>query len=289
MIVGMMLLGSSVYAAVLNSRMAKRLFQIGIMTLFVGGYTVLDVMMVSFTDELLVMRTYGGQLCLMLGIYFGGIIVCDAIKGKYKKVAEAVIGISGIINMLMIAVVISGKVLLYDTRIVWECSQCIVSLMLILFCLLEIKEEKEKRTELLTYVLIHTAVLLDFTGVGYHMFYSGICFKVSSVIMLLIILIRGAKQVVMDHQASIKNQKIKAELENSRITVMLSQIQPLVENAVKHGVGFTEGEYADDGSTHVGLENIRKRLNMMINAELQMESKIGEGTKACIVIPKRRD
>ena len=407
LIVGMMLLGSSVYAAVLKSRMAKRLFQIGIMTLFVGGYTVLDVMMVSFTDELLVMRTYGGQLCRMLGIYFVGIIVCDAIKGKYKKVAEAVIGVSGIINMLIIAVVISGKVLLYDTRIVWECSQCIVSLMLILFCLLEIKKEKEKRTELLTYVLIHTAVLLDFTGVGYHMFYSGICFKVSSVIMLLIILIRGAKQVVMDHQASIKNQKIKAELENSRITVMLSQIQPhflynsltsvmdlcdsnpkqakaaiadfadylrgnlsslktenlisfgtelehietylrleklrfmdeleivydiqskdfmlpalsvqpLVENAVKHGVGkkvgggtvtihtseteneyiicvtddgvgFTEGEYADDGSTHVGLENIRKRLNMMIHAELQMESKIGEGTKACIVIPKRRD
>ena len=30
----------------------------------------------------------------------------------------------------------------------------------------------------------------------------------------------------MDHQASIKNKKIKEELENSRITVMLSQIQP---------------------------------------------------------------
>ena len=407
LIVGIMLLGSSVYASGLKSRMTNRLFKIGIMTLLIGGYTLLDVMMVYFTDELLVVRTYGGQLCLMLGVYFLGLNVCDAITEKPKKLAEIVMGASGIINMLIIAVVISGKALLYDTRIVWECSQCIVSLMLILFCLLEIKKEKEKRTELLTYVLIHTAVLLDFIGVGYHMFYSGICFKVSSVIMLLIILIRGAKQVVMDHQASIKNQKIKAELENSRITVMLSQIQPhflynsltsvmdlcdsnpkqakaaiadfadylrgnlsslkteslisfgtelehietylrleklrfmdeleivydiqskdfmlpalsvqpLVENAVKHGVGkkigggtvtihtsetedeyiicvtddgvgFTEGEYADDGSTHVGLENIRKRLDMMIHAELQMESKIGEGTKACIVIPKRRD
>ena len=137
-----------------------------------------------------------------------------------------VIGVSGIINMLMIAIVISGKVLLYDTRIVWECSQCIVSLMLIILCLLEIKKEKKKRTELITYIFIHTAVLLDFIGVGYHMYYSGICFKVSSMIMLLIMLLRGAKQVFMDHQAVIKNQKIKAELENSRITVMLSQIQP---------------------------------------------------------------
>jgi sensor histidine kinase YesM len=95
-------------------------------------------------------------------------------------------------------------------------------------------------------------------------------------------------------------------------------VQPLVENAVKHGVGkkigggtvtihtseteneyiicvtddgvgFTEGEYADDGGTHVGIENIKKRLDMMINARLEIESKKGIGTKACILIPKRRD
>ena len=407
LIVGIMLLGSSVYAAVLKSKISNRLFKIGIMTLFMGGYTILDMMMVYFTDELLVMRTYGGQLCLMLGVYFVGILVCDAIKGKYKKVVELVIGVSGIINILIIAVVISGKVLLYDTRIVWGCSQFIVSMILITFCLLELKKEKEKRIELITYVLIHIAILLDFIGVGYHMYYSGICFKVSSVIMLLIIFFQGVKQVIVDHQASIKNKKMKAELENSRITVMLSQIQPhflynslttvmdlcdrdpkqakaaiadfagylrgnlsslkvenlisfgtelehiekylrleklrfqdelevvydiqtrdfmlpalsvqpLVENAVKHGVGqkigggtvtinttetedeyiicvtddgvgFTEGEYSDDGGTHVGIENIKKRLDMMINARLEIESKTGEGTKACILIPKRRD
>ena len=378
LIVGIMLLGSSAYATVMKSKMAGRLFKIGIMILFVGGYTVLDVMMLYFTDELLVMRTYGGQLCLMLGVYFGGIIACDAIKEKYKKVAEMVMGVSGIINILIIAVVISGKVLVYDTKIVWECSQCIISLILIILCIITLKKEKKKRTELITYVLIHTAILLDFIGVGYHMYYSGICFKVSFMIMLLIFLFLGVKQVVMDYQASIKNKKMKLELENSRITVMLSQIQPhflynsltsvmdlcdsnpkqakaaiadfadylrgnlsslktenlitfgtelehiekylkleklrfmdeleivydihskdfmlpalsvqpLVENAVKHGVGFAEGEYADDGGTHVGIENIKKRLDMMINARLEIESKKGIGTKACIFIPKRRD
>ena len=406
-IIGTMLLGASVYAASLKSRMANRLFKIGIMILFVGAYTLLDVMMVYFTDELLVIRTYGGQMCRMLGIYFGGIVVCDALKGKNKKVAEIVLGVSGIINLLIFAVVISGKVLMYDTGIVWDCSQCIVSLMLIILCLLEFKKDKKKRLELIAYVLINIAFLLDFMGVGYHMYYSGICFKVSTVILLLIILFQGAKQVVVDHQASIKNKKIKAELENSRITVMLSQIQPhflynsltsvmdlcdsnpkqakaaiadfadylrgnlsslktenlisfgtelehiekylrleklrfmdeleivydinsrdfmlptlsvqpLVENAVKHGVGgkigggtvtihtseteneyiirvtddgvgFTEGEYADDGGTHVGIENIKKRLDMMINARLEIESKPGEGTRACILIPKRRE
>ncbi len=407
LIVGLMFLGSAVYAAVFRSEIANRLFKMGIMMLLMGGYTVLDVMMVYFTDELLVMRTYGGQLCLMLGVYFVGIIVCDAIKEKHKKVAEIVIGISGIINILLISLVISGRVLLYDTKLIWQCTQSVVSLILIAFCLLELKKEKPKRIELFTYVLIHSAILLDFIGVGYHIYYSGICFKVASMIMLLIFFYRGIKQIVMDYQASVKNQKMKEELENSRITVMLSQIQPhflynsltsvmdlcdrdpkqakaaiadfagylrgnlsslksenlisfgtelehiekylrleklrfqdelevvydiqtrdfmlpalsvqpLVENAVKHGVGqkigggtvtinttetedeyiicvtddgvgFTEGEYVDDGGTHIGIENIKQRLDMIINARLEIESKIGEGTKACILIPKRRD
>ena len=407
LIVGLMFIGSAIYAAVFKSEMAIRLLKLGGMTLFMGGYTLLDVIMIYFSNELLVIRTYGGQLCLMLGVYFGGIIVCDAIKGKHRKVAEMVLGVSGIINILLIAFVISGKVLLYDTKLLWECTQSVVSLILIVFCLLELKKDKQKRTELLTYLLIHIAILLDIIGVGYHVYYSGICFKVASMIMLLIFLCRGAKQVVMDYQASIKNKKMKLELENSRITVMLSQIQPhflynsltsvmdlcdsnpkqakaaiadfadylrgnlsslktenlisfateiehiekylrleklrfqeelkvvydiqtrdfmipslsiqpLVENAVKHGVGqkigggtvtistsetedeyiicvtddgvgFTEGEYADDGGTHIGIENIKKRLEMMINGKLKIESKKGEGTKACVLIPKRSD
>jgi tetratricopeptide (TPR) repeat protein len=93
-------------------------------------------------------------------------------------------------------------------------------------------------------------------------------------------------------------------------------VQPLVENAVKHGVGqkigggtvtvhasetgneyiicitddgvgFVEGEYADESDSHVGIENTRKRLQMMLNARLEIESIKGEGTRVCIRIPKR--
>ena len=95
-------------------------------------------------------------------------------------------------------------------------------------------------------------------------------------------------------------------------------VQPLIENAVKHGVGqkvgggivsvhtyetdehyvirieddgvgFEESEYANENSTHVGIENTKKLHDMMINARLEIESKNGEGTKATILIPKRRD
>ena len=45
----------------------------------------------------------------------------------------------------------------------------------------------------------------------------------------------------------------------------------------------------EDESIHVGIENTKKRLEMMADARLEIESKKDEGTTATILIPKRRE
>lgn len=95
-------------------------------------------------------------------------------------------------------------------------------------------------------------------------------------------------------------------------------IQPLVENAVKHGIsrkaeqgcitlstgedendyiitirdngaGFDPNAIHKDGSTHVGIENVRKRIEVMCKGTLEITSKRNEGTTAIIRLPKRRE
>ena len=92
-------------------------------------------------------------------------------------------------------------------------------------------------------------------------------------------------------------------------------VQPIVENAVKHGTskkrgggtvristredkesyiievsdtgcGFDSTMPKNDGKRHVGIENVKQRLSNMCGGSLSIESTVGKGTLATIIIPK---
>ena len=94
-------------------------------------------------------------------------------------------------------------------------------------------------------------------------------------------------------------------------------IQPIAENAVKHGIGQNESggtvtvsvcetdydfavtvsddgagyDTADprhDGRAHIGIENVRRRLEQQCGGTLDISSETGKGTTAVITIPKTK-
>ena len=110
------------------------------------------------------------------------------------------------------------------------------------------------------------------------------------------------------------DMNIQYAVETTDFVLPALSVQPLVENAIKHGLMRLETggtviirsyetpahfcvEVKDDGvgfdvdlpvneKKHVGLRNIRGRLKAMVNGELIIKSELGKGTKAVIMIPK---
>ncbi len=128
----------------------------------------------------------------------------------------------------------------------------------------------------------------------------------------------------MDHvraYLSLEKLRFPEELNYSIVTPVTDfmlpalTVQPLVENAVRHGIvptgregilvistrentedifitisdngrGFDEEGGNGEDRKHIGIQNVRERLKRQVGAELVISSTLGEGTEVTIKIPK---
>jgi len=109
--------------------------------------------------------------------------------------------------------------------------------------------------------------------------------------------------------------KVEYETDDMDFMIPALTVQPLVENSVRHGVrkrgegvitvrtrktsgfheitvhdngiGFNVSAAENDDGTHIGLQNVRERVESMCGGTLTLESVIDEGTTVTILIPEK--
>ena len=109
------------------------------------------------------------------------------------------------------------------------------------------------------------------------------------------------------------NIRVEYEIEDAAFSIPPLTVQPMVENAIRHGVrireeglvrvsarktedgheivirdngiGFDAEAFAQSDGTHVGIRNVRERIESMCGGSLQIDSRHDEGTTVTIRIP----
>ncbi len=110
--------------------------------------------------------------------------------------------------------------------------------------------------------------------------------------------------------------RIEYEIGDADFSVPALTVQPLVENAIRHGVrirenglvtvatrrdvacheivisdngkGFDTAALKQAGGAHIGIRNVRERIESMCGGSLAVDSRPGEGTTVTIRVPVGR-
>ena len=240
MIVALVLIGVALFSTLIHNKNSKLLWLLGMVILFAGIYFVYSAKGVSFWSDSFVSNTIVLGVAMILYMLFLSMGIVYFLNDSKKLGAVAVICL-GVADAMLFVIPVITDLFFYDTWFCWAVGQLIVNLILIVCLVKECFCKKGKNNWL--YIgailpLIAFGVDLAMTGLG--IWKGGVVskyvfvalFAVTMVVVLRVIprninAAEKAKELELQRsRLEAEKNIVEAQLKESRVAIMLSQIQP---------------------------------------------------------------
>ena len=269
--IALTLLGMAVGSAVIDHELGQKLWPLGLLTLFMGGYILFDKQMDIINYSKDIWFTNMQRICLMFAAYELSVIVQGEIDEKRGEKLPPIVLCLGIFNIGLFLVTSIGKIMLYNTLIVWQIVQGIVFLIQIFFGIkLLLDKTSKKWTLLLSGIILMCSILLEFMNGYVHIWKQGLLWKIVFILCLLHHLIVGIGTVPKNYRASKETERLKRELKNSRVVLAMSQIRThFIFNVLNAISGMCLYDPAEANQTVVHFAKyLRGNINILQDDEL---------------------
>ena len=239
-IVALVLIGIALFSTLIHIKNSRLLWLLGMVILFAGIYFTYSAGGISFWNDSIVSNTVvlGSAMIFYMLFLSMGIVY---FLGDSKKMGMIAVICLGVADALLFVVPVITDLSFYDTWFHWAIGQMIVNLILIICLAKECFSKKDKRNWLYVgaiFVLIAFGVDLAMTGLGIwkggaaskYVFIA--LFVVAMVVVLRIVprninAAEKAKELELQRsRLEAEKNIVEAELKESRVAIMLSQIQP---------------------------------------------------------------
>ena len=409
-VVALVLLGTALFSALLQTEGSGKMSLIGTSILFAGGYFAYGAKGVFFWSDSVIGNTTVLGICMMLYTLCTCALIASTLSPRLRKAGIVATVFLGIVCMVSAVLSIATDVRFYDTWLWWAVAQSAVNAAFLVCLILDSLGAKfVVKTKNIVAMILLGGIEADFLGTACGWWQGGLISRyiflglfAITIILVWQIIPQNINAARRAKEMEAEQKLIRAQLQENRIAIMISQIQPhfiyntlgtiqhlckenpeeaaclvqnfsiylrgnfseldntvpirirkelehvhcytdielvrfpdmtvqydiqtedfvlpalsvqpLVENAIKHGlmgleeggtvvvttfetdthycvkvtddgVGFDELNL-QDGRKHVGISNVRERLQSMCGGTLTVESQKGKGTTALIQIPK---
>ena len=229
-----MLLGTAIFSMLIHIKGSSNLWFVGFCVFSAGIYFIFKAHGVMFFSEIIKFNTrmlIGSIMLYMLAITA---VIASWFQGKAKRVGVSLTVFSLFSNLAFMMAPVFSDVKFYDTLPVWSAVQsviCVVMIVLLAICF----AKGNKNEKILSFfgVLPMISFVFDVAGTGLGLWQGGLISEAAFILIFVAALIVILKVVPQNLNAAIRARELEAEkmilkakLTESRISTMISQIQP---------------------------------------------------------------
>ena len=232
-IVSLLFVGTALFSTLIHVKNGKIIWLLGIVILFAGTYMCYSADGVSFWSESIVSNTTMLGCSMMFYMLFLLMAIVHLLKGT-KKIGTITVAAMGSISAVFLVLPILTDTFFYDTWRYWAASQILAN-MILLGCLIrEFFTAKGKARfiyvcsilPLISFEMDVVMIDLGIWNTGVSSKYIFIVFFVVAMVMVLKIIPNNINALTKAKELETEKKILNAELAESRISTMMSQIRP---------------------------------------------------------------
>ena len=233
MLVSFILLGIALFSSLIHIKSNRIIRLLGLVVLFAGVYIAYNADGVSFWSESIVSNTTVLGFSMMFYMLFLSMSISYFLKAT-KKVGELTVILLAVANAVFLVLPIVTDVFFYDTWVWWAAIQIIANTVF-LFCLVKefINTEKKERWLYMGVSLPLFAFAVDVVGTWFGAWQGGVISQYVFVALFAVAMVMVLQLIPHSINVATKAKELEmekivlnAELAESRISTMMSQIRP---------------------------------------------------------------
>ncbi len=233
MLVSLVFLGIALFSSLIHIKSNRIIWLLGLVVLFAGAYIAYSADGVSFWSESIVSNTTVLGFSMMFYMLFLSMSISYFLKAT-KKVGELTVILLAVANGVFFILPIVTDVFFYDTWLWWAGVQIIANILLLVCLVIEfIGNGKKERWLYMVVSFPLIAFAFDVVGTWLGTWRGGVVSRYVFVALFAVAMVMVLKLIPHSINAATKAKELEmekivlnAELAESRISTMMSQIRP---------------------------------------------------------------